>query len=224
MFFKALSVLAFWLATIGACGISLAAEEYEYEEGEELPAVQNRLYRMEHEILLGVGVLPVDPYTKGLSFSAGYAWHWTDLIGIEARFSYLLNIATSLRDKLENNFAYEPTRFVEIHYYGELGVLIKPIYGKLSLLNKSLLFGEFYLSLGGVVAGLNGGKKTDYEPQGKGSRVAGGGALGFGLRGFINKWFSLRLDFRFMGLYSQQVWHWPLALTLGIAFSTRSDL
>ena len=196
----------------------------ELEESDKLPAVQNRLYRTEHELDIGGGVLPVDPYIKGVSVGGGYAWHFTDIWAAELFGGYLTNIKTSLRDKLENNFGIPTTRFPQIDWYGAAGALFKPIYGKLSFLNKTLVYGEFYLSLAGIVAGMSGGTKTEAEPDGKGPRLAFGGAPGFGIRGYLHERISMRIDFRWMILYSRGDVHYPLSLTLNFGFSTRSDL
>ena len=40
-----------------------------------LEAVQERRYRPLSEITVGLGYLPLDPYTKGLSASLGYLTH-----------------------------------------------------------------------------------------------------------------------------------------------------
>ena len=216
---------AFGLLALGASGLALAKKTRpEWEESDKLPAVQNRLYRNEHELMAGIGVLPVDAFYKGVVFNGGYTWHVSDLWGIEARFSYLRNLKTSLRDKLEKNFAEPPSKFAEILYYGEAGAVFKPIYGKLSFMNKTLVYGEIYLSLTGVVARMTGGTATDTEPQGKAARMGFGGAPGFGLRGYLTRRLSLRFDFRYLLLYSAGEGHYPLALSLNLAFTTRSDL
>jgi outer membrane beta-barrel protein len=212
------------LALILQAGVGRAQQETDWEESDKLPAVQNRLYNVEHEFDLGVGVLPIDAFYKGVTFNGGYAWHITDLWAVEGHFYWLKNLNTSLRDKLENNFGIPPSRFAEIMMYGEAGMLFKPLYGKLSFLNKTLVYGDFYFSLSGVVARMNGGKKTETEPMGKGKRLAFGGAPGFGLRGYLSRYISLRFDFRYMILYSQGEGHFPLSLTLSLGFTTRSDL
>jgi outer membrane beta-barrel protein len=199
-------------------------EAAQWEESDDLPSVQNRLYRTEIELNGGVGVLPVDPYVKGVTFNGGAAWHFNDIWAVEGRFHYLLNLPTSLRDQLENQFGIPPTRFAEVMMYGTVGGLFKPIYGKLSFLNKTLVYGEFYLSLAGVVARMNGGKKTEEEPDGKGKRIAFGGAPGFGIRGYFFTWLSVRLDFRWLMLYSRGEGHYPMALSLSFGLTTRSDL
>jgi len=196
----------------------------QFEESDKLPAVQNRLFRTEHELDVGIGVLPVDPYVKGVTFGGGYAWHFTDMWAAELFGAYLQNLHTSLRDKLENNFGIPTSRFVQIDWYAAAGGLFKPIYGKLSFLNKSLVYGELYLSLAAIVAWMEGGTKTELEPEGKGPRLGFGGAPGFGIRGYITPRISMRIDFRWMVLYSRGEGHYPLLLTLNFGFTTRSDL
>jgi len=194
------------------------------EESDELPSVQNRLYRVEHEFSLGVGVLPVDPFSKGVTFGGGYGWHFNDIWAVELQGAYLRNIKTDLREKLENGFAEPPERFPEILYFGGLGVLFKPIYGKLSFLNKTLIYGDIYLSMIGVVSRIVGNLDRGDALENRGERMAFGGAPGFGLRGYLNRYISLRFDFRSMVLYSAGKGYYPLSLTLSVAFSTRSDL
>ena len=45
----------------------------QWEESDKLPAVQNRLYRNEHEFMLGVGVLPVDAFYQNQPGVSGAA-------------------------------------------------------------------------------------------------------------------------------------------------------
>ena len=198
--------------------------EQELEESDKLPAVQNRKYRLEHEFNAAIGVLPVDAFVKGVTFSGGYAWHITDTWAVEGRGYYLRNVKTSLRDKLENNFGEPPQKFAEITWYAEAGVVFTPLYGKLSFFNRTLAYGEFFVTLNAVVARMNGGKATDSEPQGKSARMAFGGEPGFGIRGYITERLSLRFDLRAMLLYSAGEGHYPLSLMLALSYTTRSDL
>jgi len=200
-------------------------EKLLWEETADLPAVQDRKYRLEHELAAGVGTLPADPYTKGLALTGGYTWHVTDLWAVEGHFSWVFNFSSSLRDKLEGNFAVQPSRFAKLKMFGQLGALLKPLYGKLSFLNDEQVYGEFFLSLYGVVAQMEGGKKTDEEPQGKGTRLAFGGAPGFGIRGFLTRYLSARFDFNWMILVAESgEVHTPLFLNLDLSLTTRSDL
>ena len=192
------------------------------EETDDLPVVQNREYRMEHEFRVGVGTLPIDAFFKGISLSGGYTWHLSDIWGIEGDFVYLKNFNSSLRDDLEQSFGIPSTEFAEIKWYGKAGALFKPFYGKLAFLNDQQVHGEFFFSLSGVVAQMEGGESTEEEPLGKGKRFGIGGAPGFGLRGYINRYLSVRFDFSWMIIYSAGDFHYPLSLSLSFAVSTRS--
>ena len=196
----------------------------DWEETDKLPAVQNRRYRMEHEFNLGIGVLPVDAFYKGLTASGGYAWHITDLWAVEGRGYYSQNFKTSLRDKLENNFGEPPSKFAQVRWYAELGLLFKPLYGKLAFLNNQQVYGEVFLSAAAVVSRMDGGKATEAEPQGQGPRMAFGGAPGFGFRGWLSERWSLRFDFRSHIVAAAGELYYPITLTLSLALSTRSDL
>ena len=196
------------------------------EETDILPAVQNRKYRTDHELSLGIGILPIDPFFKGMLLIGGYAWHITDLWAVEGRYYYSKNFKTSLREQTEENYNVPTARFDEINWYTHGGVLFKPLYGKLSLFNKTLVYGEFYLSAHAALAQLDGGRRTDTAPAGKGKRFAIGGAPGFGIRGYLHEYISVRFDFRSMILYAWEdsETHYPISLALTIAFTTRSDL
>lgn len=202
-----------------------AEEEKLLEETDDLPAVQNREYRTLHEFHASVGTIPADPYTKGLTLGGGYAWHVNDLWAVEGHYSWVFNFSSSLRDKLEGNFAIPSTRFDKFKMFGKLGTLFKPLYGKLAWLNDSQVYGEFYLSLYAAVAQLEGGERTDDYPQGKPERLAFGGSPGFGIRGYINRYLSARLDVSWLLLVAETgEFHWPLFLNLSFGLTTRSDL
>jgi outer membrane beta-barrel protein len=204
--------------------VANAADEKQLEESDKLPAVQNRLYRLEHELDLGIGVLPIDPFYKGVAFGANYAWHISDAWAVEAHGVYLLSVKTALRDKLENNFGEPTDRFTEAKWYAGIGGMFKPLYGKFSFINRPLVYGEIYFTLMAAVARLQG-SPDEGENVIRGGRMAFGGAPGFGLRGYINKRFSVRFDFRWFIFASPQGGvHAPLAISLSIGWSTRSDL
>ena len=207
---------------------SAAAEEasaQEWEETDVLPAVQNRKYQLHHEFSAGVGTLPTDPYTKALSVGGGYTWHINQLWAASAQGAWNFNFNTSLRDNLEGNFAIPSTRFTEIQFFGQLGALFKPMYGKFSFLNGSQVYGEVFFSLNAVVARLDGGPQTDEEPQGKGPRLAFGGAPGIGLRGFLTRRLSARFDLSWMILVDETgESNFPLFLNLQLALTSRGDL
>lgn len=159
--------------------LALAQEE---EETTSLAAVQERAYRMQHEFALGVGVLPVDPYTKGLFAQFGYTAHFSDTFAWNvARGGYSYAVKTELRNQLERDFGWLPTAFEEVQFFVGSNVVWKPLYGKLSVANRWDLHGEFFLSVGGTLFKFT----NSFRP---------GVNLGLGARVFFNRALSLRLD------------------------------
>lgn len=199
-----------------------------WEETDELPAVQNRKYWLQHELAAGVAHLPLDPYTKGVAVTGGYTWHLNHTWGLEGHFGWVFNYRASLREELENNFGEPDTKFRRMKWFAKVGTLFKPLYGKLAFFNDSQVYGEFYLSAYVVVAQLEGGEKTENEPAGRGERIAVGPAPGFGLRGFLTRSLSVRFDFNWMVLFtggflskndSPFEVDAPLTLTLTLAYT-----
>lgn len=220
-------------ALILASAPASAADDPPWEETDKLPAVQNRKFRMEHEFAAGAGVLPIDPYTKGLAVTGGYTWHINETWAAEAHFSWIFNFAASLRDKLENNFGEPESKFRRTKFFGQAGALFKPLYGKLAFLNDSQIYWEFYVSTYIAFGQLYGGRKTELEPAGRGDRWAIGPAPGFGFRGFLTRYLSLRFDFNWIVFFSGSFLApggspfevvAPLKLSLNLSFTTRSDL
>jgi outer membrane beta-barrel protein len=147
-------------------------------------ALQNREYSMSFEIdAVPLGSIPLDPFYKGYYFGGGAVIHFTDYIGWQvARGAYSLNATTQLRDQLERDFGQLPTAFDEVNWFAGSDLMIKPFYGKSSVMNSFVLHYEAFFILGGTVLGFSN------------SGLAGGVNLGGGLRLFITKWFSLRVD------------------------------
>lgn len=203
-------------------------ERSRWEESDVLPAVQNRKYRLQHELAFGAAHVPLDPYTKAVALTGGYTWHLNHAWGIEGHFGWLFNYRAGLREELENNFGEPESKFRRMNWFAKVGTLFKPLYGRLAFLNSSQAYGEFYLSAYVVVAQLEGGEKTEDEPAGRGQRIAVGPAPGFGLRGFITRALSLRFDFNWMVLFtggflskadSPFEVNAPLTLTLTLAYT-----
>ena len=169
------------LAGLLLCSVAFAQTE-ELENPGSIAAVQERAYRLNHELSVGFGILPLDAFTKGLYAQVGYTYHFTDYFAWNVgRGAYVYNVNTGLRDQLERDFAVLPTAFDEVQYFLGSDVWFKPFYGKLSVLNRAVVHFEVHL-----LAGLSILKFTQ--------RFAPGINLGIGLRVFQNKYISYRLD------------------------------
>ncbi len=169
------------LAALVAPAAALAQTE-ELENPGSVAAVQERAYRMHHELTLGLGVLPLDAFYKGLYAQVGYAYHFTDHFGWQiGRGAYSYAAKTGLREQLERDFAVLPTAFDEVQFFVGSDLLWKPFYGKLSFLNRWVLHGELYFLLGATVFKFT----NAFRP---GVNLGGGGRL------FVSKAVSFRLE------------------------------
>ncbi len=181
-------------ALLAAAALSpVPALAQEFEEGGKLYAVQNRKYVQGHEFLIGLGTVPMDAFYKGITGTFAYAYHFSDMWAWEiASGTYSLNVDTSLRDELENNFGVRPTRFPELQFFVGSNIIFKPLYGKFAFLNDSLMYAELYLTAGPSVA--------NYENAG----VFIGLNVGGGARLYLTKNFSIRFENRYYQFISAE--------------------
>jgi outer membrane beta-barrel protein len=155
----------------------------------------------------------MDAYYKGLTGTFQYAYHFSENIGWEiVSFTYSQNIWTGLKDDLEQNWKVKPVSIREMTYFADSNVLWKPLAGKLSYLNRSLIFGEFYFTLGPAIAKYN-------TP---GAYI--GADAGMGLKINLSRWFSTKLDIRYYRFQRLDTEHLSdndnvLFLQLGIALN-----
>lgn len=162
--------------------LAVFAQAEELENPGTVSAVQERAYRMQHELNLSIGILPLDAFYKGLYAQVGYAFHFNDSFAWQVgRGAYVYSARTGLREQLERDFNVLPTAFDEVQFFVGSDLMWKPLYGKLSVLNRWVVHGEVYVLLGATIF-----KFTDsFRP---GINVGGGGRI------FVNKYASFRLD------------------------------
>lgn len=154
----------------------------ELENPGTVSAVQERAYRMHHELNLAVGILPLDAFYKGLYAQVGYAYHFSDTFAWQiGRGAYSYAARTGLREQLERDFAVLPTSFDEVQYFVGSDLMWKPFYGKATFLNKVVIHTELYLLLGGTLFRFT----NAFRP---------GINIGGGARVYLSRYASLRLD------------------------------
>ena len=164
-------------------GLSNAQVE-ELENPGSVAAIQDRAYRMQHELGLSVGVLPLDAFTKGLYAQVGYTVHFSDTFAwTVGRGAYSYAVNTGLRDQLQRDFGVLPTNadFDAVQFFVGSDIMWTPLYGKVSVLNRSVLHGELFLLLGGTLFKFT----QTFRP---------GVNLGGGVRLFASQYVSFRLD------------------------------
>ncbi|MFL5343781.1 MAG: outer membrane beta-barrel domain-containing protein [Hyalangium sp.] len=167
-------------------GLALAQAEALENPG-TTSAVQDRLYQMNHELTLGLGVLPADAFYKGYIAGVSYSYHFSDHFAWQVgRGAYSYNVKTSLRQQLERDFGVAPTSTAfedEVQWMVGSDLMWSPFYGKTSILNSKVIHFEAFLLGGATVFKLN--RDGGFRP---------GANVGLGLRVFRNTHVSFRLD------------------------------
>lgn len=182
-----------------ACALALSsfavstaarAQAEELENPGTVNAVQDREFRMSHELTLSVGVLPLDAFYKGVTAQVGYTFHFTDGFAWQiGRALYSYNLDTGLRTQLQRDFGVLPTAFQEVQYMVGSDLIWTPIYGKGTWLNRSVTHYEAFGVLGASLLNLTNGLTT------ASSTFRPALNLGLGVRIFGSKHVSYRLDF-----------------------------
>lgn len=158
------------------------AQFEELENPGAVSAIQERLYRMNHELNLGLGVLPLDAFYKGVTLQVGYTYHFTDHFGWQVgRGTYSYNLDTGLREQLERDFGVQPTAFEQVEWMAGSDLVWSPFYGKLAVMNARVLHFAGFLSVGATVLKMNVGFRPAVN-------------VGAGIRIFQNRHVSFRLD------------------------------
>jgi outer membrane beta-barrel protein len=193
-------VNAFLLALSALAGVTPpawgAGEEGSGEEG-SVYAIQRKSSVLKHEIHGAVGVLPMDAFYKGVAVGGGYTYHFSHHFAWEvAQFLTSFNIDTGLKDELQTAFAVEPTSFREVSFIANSNVVFTPLYGKMSLMNRTVVRMECYLTAGPGIA-----RYTLYERAGASGyqeqdKYYFSANYGIGLRFFVSRQFAVRLDIR----------------------------
>ncbi len=150
-------------------------------------AVQDRLYQMNHELMLGLGVMPADAFYKGYFAGLSYTYHFSDSFAWQVgRGAYNYNVKTSLRRQLERDFGVAPTNTAfsdEVQFMVGSDVLWSPFYGKTAILNSKVVHFEAFLIGGATILKFNG--DGGFRPAAN---------VGLGVRVFRNDTISFRLD------------------------------
>jgi outer membrane beta-barrel protein len=201
------------------CLAPLAAwAQEELENPGVVLAVQDRTYRMNSELFLAVGVLPLDAFTKGISGQVSYTFHFSDSFAWQiGRFLYSQNVATGLQSQLTRDFGVNPTAFPQTIWIAGSDVMWTPIYGKFAWLNSSVAHFEIYGLAGVSVA--NQRVSSDIAAGTTSTQFLPGADLGIGWRFYISKAVSLRLEVTDNILFASSGIQNIMVVNVGVAFN-----
>jgi outer membrane beta-barrel protein len=183
--------LLFFLTLVASAWPGLAAAQSEELRPYSSLVVQNRHNNPTHELTVGLGVLPLDAFTKGVTLSGAYTLHFTERWAWEvAQFHYSFHVDTALKDELRA-LDVQPTPFELVEYYLTSAVLFKPLYWKGSWLNSRLTHGEIFFNFGGAYAWYTRSNRPGLN-------------LGSGARLYLSRNFSVRLDVRYLMFFDDK--------------------
>lgn len=185
---KLLTVLATG-AALATCASSREARADEDADADQVAsyAVQKRLFPLGLELNAGIGILPMNAFDKGFVGEGSLTWHLSSVWGWEIiQGGYVIaNVSTGLKKELLENFGVEPTQLTRANYLLSSNLVFKPFYGKIAGLNRSIHHIELYFPFGVAVA--------RYSNPGA---FRQGADLGLGLRWFLGRHTSLRVEAR----------------------------
>ncbi len=164
-------------------GVSSA---FSQELDEATYSLQQRKYHLRHEFFIAPAFLPLDAFEKSVAGNVSYTFHINDGWAVEmAQVAYALNIDTGLKNDLRRLFGAAAVERDSLQYYGSINAVVKPIYRKLILFNRTIFHGETFFNLGAGPFKFKG--QTGFRPAVN---------IGIGFRVFLNDWASIRFDAR----------------------------
>lgn len=158
--------------------------------------VQERAYRPNHEVRLGLAYLPQDPFYKAYGPELAYVRHFGDWFEWEVlRIAYFAYTETDIRAQVASEFDITKDPYEKVQYLGFSNLRWAPFYGRYTVLNRSVVHSETFVS-GGV--GMVGWSKAE-GPRADGNDPGSGGTrpaaqVGLGFRFYTSKRTSLTID------------------------------
>jgi outer membrane beta-barrel protein len=183
---KRLSVLLFSLLVPLLVGGAARAQSKAASsaQGGELYSIEKRDLMGRHELTASLGVLPMDAFARGMTLHGSYTYHFSHLIAWEiVGGMWSFNFGTGLDQELKDNFLVQATDVPELRWVINSNFVLKPLYGKFALTNDKLFSAEMFFVLGYAMGGYTASYPSGLD-------------IGAGLRMFLGRYFSLRLDIR----------------------------
>jgi outer membrane beta-barrel protein len=172
------------LIALLAASPALAQLEKLEELEEARGVIQNRKFRLGHELELHGGTVPLDAFFKGVTVGGRYAFHINEFHAVELGGMYSFNLDSYLTEQLLTNFGVQREALPGLVGLVDLNYVVKPVYGKFALANRQLLYQEVFVLAGATVS---------YWSD---TSLRFGPDIGGGIRFFLGPHSSLRLDIR----------------------------
>ena len=175
-------------STLGATRVNInqIQQKYMTNNTNEIQVVQNRKYPKSGKFELGLsyGMLSADPFIDDTTLGAFVGYHFSEFWGLRA---FYWKDSTSKSDGW-NKAQTQSNIFINTNAAQSFtGAEIKfvPMYGKLSLLGKQIIYFDFNLFAGGGIRKTESG--SIFSP-----------VIGFGQQFYFTKYFVCGIDYRLM--------------------------
>lgn len=143
---NALAPLAFALLLLAPAGALCADPK---KPGEDVFAIQERLFDRDHEVGFAAGYIPNEEFYHSFPVGLAYVYRFNENVSWEVgRLQYVLNASKDLKSDLEDDFGATPTQFDEFRYSLHTNLFLTPGYGKDAFWNRSVVNHETYVTLG----------------------------------------------------------------------------
>lgn len=180
-------------------------ELFERDDNKVL-VIQDRKYNKEGRLELGLdlGMTSATAFFKTYSLGLRSAYYFNEYWGIQGFGTFSMNSDTNEKEQLENFLSssnFQSTKeFLQPKFFGGLGVIWNPIYGKFAWFRSSIIHFDIYAGLG--VSFLTMDSTFNKPASGAGAQRTGGSqnAIGslanLGLRVFLSKNFAWTTEIR----------------------------
>ncbi len=159
----------------------------------QVGVVQKRKYPKARAFELAVyaGVIPNDAFVLHLPVGARATYHLSERFAWEGSASFAFDVDTSLRSFLMDEDANLSAQVRDRQRARvDAGILWSPLYGKIAWMNSSVIYLDVFATAGG------GAVYTVADDIGRDASLRPEVYLGLGLRVFLSRALSLRLEYR----------------------------
>lgn len=127
----------------------LLASGLESNRQDRIFVIQEKIFHRHHEAGIFIPYIPDDDFVDSYGVGANYTYHFNDAFSWEVfRASWLMNQDKSIRGDIQNSLNISPTFYDEPNYMLFSQLWFRPLYGKSTVRNKSIIFHETGIFLG----------------------------------------------------------------------------
>jgi outer membrane beta-barrel protein len=173
-----------------------AGSHAENVKGEEnVFAVQEKIFHKYHELAFVTGYIASDDFYQVYPVGMAYTFHFDDRISWEVvRLYYNFTREKNLLEDLLNDFGASPVEYYQPKYQLLTHLVIRPFYGKDSVLNKTVINHETYFLAGGGFDFYKANHSDGVTPGSNETALII--SMGAGIKYFINQNVNLAFELR----------------------------